>query len=146
MFCYFYLCTSAGPDPNCWQSGSSDRWWRPAHPSAAALDLAPPDSGHSLHWRRQCVTFNKTKQRISLVCTAPHSPHPGNCTQWDFWFICCSPTHKGSFRSDSKTHRTGQCKSLEQFGSIDYICALFKDYWSLNHSRVSPRWCHCLLR
>lgn len=46
---FIFLCTSVCPDPSCWWSGSSVRWWKPVHPSSAALVPDPPDSSHYLN-------------------------------------------------------------------------------------------------
>lgn len=63
---FFSQWTSARPGPGCWWSGSSGRWWTPAHSSAAALCLGPPESSHTLSLK--ATGMFKTKQS-----TANHS-------------------------------------------------------------------------
>lgn len=116
--CCLFLCTSACPDPSCWWSGSSVRWWRPARPSAAALELDPPESSHSLDVKNGSVQ-HLTKQSTTKLLFALHNSHHIQETEVSDLFVMSLCRKPGG--------RSSQLKTLLYSGAVisSFIICLF---------------------
>lgn len=111
---FFNLCTSACPDPSCWWSGSSVQWWRPARPYAAAPDLDPFDSSHSLQMMVCNIWQNK-----SLICVTLTTFRTG--AQWGFWFICYPLVHKYVSGQKAKLRTILLLKKIKNKFSVFFV-------------------------